>query len=846
MIYPEFFEDKIKFNRVRELIKEQCLSSLGKERVDEMRFVTLYDVVHRWVNQTNEFKRICVEESSFPTSYYIDVRGPLNRIKVEGLFLEEKELFDLRRSLLSVKDIVRFFKNKEEQNAYPHLREITAKVMVYPYIFERIDAILNKFGKIKDSASPELARIRNEMVKKQGSVSRKMAAILNKAQKDGLVEADVNVAIRDGRAVIPVPAGNKRKISGIIHDESATGKTSFIEPSEIVEINNEIRELEYAERREISRILIAFSDSIRPYLSDLIFSYEFLGIMDFIRAKAKFALQIKACLPNMVTHPEVNWEDATHPLLYLQHSAEGKEVVPLSIQLNNEQRILLISGPNAGGKSVCLQTVGLLQYMFQCGLLVPMDERSTIGIYKHIFIDIGDQQSIENDLSTYSSHLFNMKFFLKNGTPESLILIDEFGTGTEPALGGAIAESVLKEYNRMKIHGVITTHYTNLKHYASGAKGIVNGAMQFDTHQIKPLFKLLTGQPGSSFAFEIARKIGLPDHLLDSAKEQIGEDHINFDKHLREIARDKLYWEQKRDNIRRKDKQLEDVTEKYLALLENSKNERKQIIDKARHEAEELMATANKQIERTIREIKESQADKERTKKARETLTDFKAKLEKTDDEQKHKIDREIERLKNRRKRKDEKQENAGAPSSESSRTAINKTLKKQAAKPKTQDDGIIRKGDKVRLEGQTLPGEVMEITGKNALVGFGHLITNVKTSRLEKISNNEVKQALRSLNKPSTGAGIAEKVRERKLTFKPDIDVRGQRADEAIQIVTSHIDDAAMCEVGTVKILHGKGNGILRQMLREMLNTMPHVKSFNDEDIRFGGSGITIVEIDI
>ncbi|MGQ1784401.1 endonuclease MutS2 [Saccharicrinis sp. GN24d3] len=842
MIYPAFFEEKIRFNRVRELIKEQCLSSMGKERVDEMRYVTLHDVVSRWVNQTNEFKKICVEES-FPTSYYIDVRGPLNRIKVEGLFLEERELFDLRRSLLSVKDIVRFFKNKEEQNTYPHLREIASKVMVYPFVFERIDAILNKFGKIKDNASPELARIRNEMIKKQGSVSRKMAAILNHARKEGLVEADTNVAIRDGRAVIPVPAGNKRKLNGIIHDESATGKTSFIEPTEIVEINNEIRELEYAERREINRILVAFSDSIRPYLEDLIFSYEFLGIMDFIRAKAKFALQINACLPKMVTHPEVDWEDATHPLLYLQHSAEGKEVVPLTIQLNKEQRIVLISGPNAGGKSVCLQTVGLLQYMFQCGLLVPMDQRSTMGIYQHIFIDIGDQQSIENDLSTYSSHLLNMKYFLKHGTPETLILIDEFGTGTEPALGGAIAESVLKQFNAMQLNGVITTHYTNLKHYASGVDGIENGAMQFDTGQIRPLFKLLIGQPGSSFAFEIARKIGLPEDLLDSAKEQIGEDHINFDKHLREIARDKRYWEQKRDNIRRKDKQLEDVYEKYLTQLEQSKKERNHILEKARLEAEELMATANKRIERTIREIKESQAEKERTKKARESLTDFKEKLENQDDQQKHKIEREIERIKNRQKRKGEKHDSGDENKGQSdSKTSV----KKGGAKPRVKDDGIIRKGDKVRLEGQSLPGEVMEITGKNALVAFGHLMTNVKITRLEKISNKEVKQAMRSLNQPSLGANVAEQVRKRKLTFKPDIDVRGQRTEEAIQVVTNHIDEAVMCEVGTVKVLHGKGNGILRQMLREMLNTMPHVKSFRDEHIQHGGSGITIVEIDI
>ncbi|WP_282036398.1 endonuclease MutS2 [Saccharicrinis aurantiacus] len=846
MIYPEFFEEKIRFDKVRNLIKEQCLSSMGKERVGEMRFVTLHDVINRWVNQTNEFKQICVSESTFPTSYYIDVRGPLGRIKVEGLYLEERELYDLRRSLSAVKDIVRFFNNKEESNQYPFLREIASKVMVYPYIFDRIDGILNKFGKIKDNASPELAQIRNDKFKKQAGVSRKMASILANARKAGLVDADTNVAIRDGRAVIPVPAGNKRKLNGIIHDESATGKTSFIEPTEIVEVNNEIRELEYAEKREMIRILVNFSDSIRPYLDDLIFSYEFLGIMDFIRAKAKFALQINACLPKMVNHPEVNWEDSVHPLLYLQHKAEEKEVVPLTIKLDTEQRIVLISGPNAGGKSVCLQTVGLLQYMFQCGLLVPMDARSTMGVYNQIFIDIGDQQSIENDLSTYSSHLLNMKHFLRYGTPETLILVDEFGTGTEPALGGAIAEAVLKRFNEMKLNGVITTHYTNLKHYASGINGIENGAMQFDTHQIKPLFKLLIGQPGSSFAFEIARKIGLPEDLLDGAKSQIGEDHINFDKHLREIARDKRYWEQKRDNIRRKDKQLEELSAKYLSELERSKKERNLIIEKARKEAEELVGTANKRIERTIREIKESQAEKEKTKKARVGLNEFKERLEQTDDKQKARIDKEIERIKNRQQRKKNKDE-AGPDEvldeQVEQKVQAPKKLKKKA---KPEDDGIIREGDKVKLEGQSLPGEVMSIKGNNASVAFGHMVTSVKVSRLEKISNKQLKQTMRSMNQQSFGSGIAEKVRTKKLSFKPDLDVRGHRGEEAIAIVMNHIDDAIMCEVSEVKILHGKGNGILRTMIREMLNTMPHVKSCKDAHIQEGGSGITIVDLDL
>ncbi len=843
MIYPEFFEEKIRFNRIRELIKDQCLSSLGKERVEEMRFVTLYDVVQRWVYQVNEFKRICVEESSFPTSYFIDVRDPLKRIRVEGLFLEERELYDLRRSLNAVKDIVRFFHNKEP-HIYPYLNEIVSKVKVYPYIFDRIDGILNKFGKIKDTASSELARIRNEKIKKQGSVSRRMATILNHARMEGLVDADTNVAIRDGRAVIPVAAANKRKLHGIVLDESSTGKTAFIEPAEIVEINNEIRELEYAERREIARILLAFSDSIRPYIDDLLFSYTFLGIIDFIRAKATFALKINACLPTLETKPVVRWEDAIHPLLYLQHSAEGKEVVPLTIDLDDEQRIVLISGPNAGGKSVCLQTVGLLQYMFQCGLLIPVDERSTVGIFQSIFIDIGDQQSIENDLSTYSSHLMNMKYFLKNGNSDTLVLIDEFGTGTEPALGGAIAESVLKKFNELQLKGVITTHYTNLKHYASGANGIENGAMQFDTHNIQPLYKLLIGQPGSSFAFEIARKIGIPEDLLQDAKSQLGEDHINFDKHLREISRDKRYWEKKRDNIRRKDKQLEGIYEKYLAELERTKKEREKIIDSAKKEASELVGNANKNIERVIREIKESQADKERTKKARASVDVLKSRLEKTDDKQQQRIDKEIERIKRRQEKKSQKEEAVDSEQDAGGDVSQSQNVKKEISQ-KT-DSGKIIKGDKVMMEGQSLPGEVMEVNGQNAIVAFGQLLTTIKVTRLQKVSNKQVKQALRNNNQSYFNSNLAERVRQKKLVFKPDIDVRGQRTEDAIQSVMNFIDDAVMCEVETVKILHGKGNGILRQMLREMLHTMPHVKSYRDEQIQFGGSGITIVELAI
>ncbi len=839
MIYPSNFEDKIGFTRVRELIKQQCLSNLGKERVDQMRFVTLHDVINRWVNQVNEFKNICEEDSNFPTSYYIDVREPLKRIKVEGLFLDERELFNLQRSLLSVKDIVMFFNLKHEQNRYPYLYEITKKVNVYPYIFDRINSILNKFGKVKDSASEELSKIRYELIKKQGSISKRMNAILGHARSEGLVDADATVVIRDGRAVIPVPAGNKRKLGGIVHDESATGKTSFIEPAEIVEINNEIRELEYAERREVTRILIAFADSIRPYIDDLIYSYEFLGIIDFIRAKARFAISINACLPHLKDSPTLEWNTAMHPLLFLHHSAEGKEVVPLDIALNSEQRIVLISGPNAGGKSVCLQTVGLLQYMWQCGLLLPLEESSIVGIYKNIFIDIGDQQSIENDLSTYSSHLNNMKIFIKNANKKSLVLIDEFGTGTEPALGGAIAQSVLHEFVDMKIQGVITTHYTNLKHFASSTDGVVNGAMQFDTHKIKPMFKLLIGQPGSSFAFETARKIGLPENLLKRAQAEIGENHINFDKHLREIVRDKRYWEQKRNNIRKKDKQLDDVYDKYLNLLEKMKSQREDIIKSAKEEADKILSTANKRIEGTIRKIKENNAEKERTKKIRAEFDRFKEQaLQNSKDEDK--INKEIEKIKRRKERKKEQALNDNDLNS----SVKNNKQKKSAPQKSVVDDLTIKQGDNVLLKGQSQPGEVMNVNGDNAMVAFGNLITNVKIHRLEKVSKNKAKKVLRSGNWQSTGASTAERIRKRKLNFKPDIDVRGQRAEEAIDTITSHLDDAIMCEVSEVKILHGKGNGILRQLIREMLATMPYVKSFRDEHIQYGGSGITIVEL--
>ncbi len=830
VIYPESFEDKIKFTRIRELIKESCMSSLGKEAVDEMNFSIDFDEVTTNQLRTFEFRRVCLEENGFPTGYFIDVREPLLRIKTEGRFMEESELFDLKRSLSTINDICRFF-NKKEEKDYPKLKELVSEVAVFPFLLDKIDHILNKFGKIKDTASPELARIRKDIFNKQNSISRRLNAILKKAKHDGLVDSDVSISIRDGRAVIPVPAANKRKIGGIVQDESATGKTSFIEPAEVVEINNEVRELEYAERREITRILIEVADVIRPYINDLLDSYRFMGTIDFIRAKARFAISINAILPEFNNTQNFRWKNATHPLLYIQHKAVNKEIVPLDLELSDPtQRLLLISGPNAGGKSVCLQTVGLIQYMFQCGLLVPMHESSKIGFFKHIFIDIGDEQSIENDLSTYSSHLFNMKHFLRYSQKETLILIDEFGTGTEPMLGGAIAESVLEQLNQQKVYGVITTHYTNLKHMASLTEGIENGAMLFDTGRIMPLYKLQIAQPGSSFAFEIARKIGLPENILSNAKEKIGQEHVDYDKNLREIVRDKRYWEQKRNTIRINEKKLADVLERYQLDLQNVKKERKEIIDQAKREAEHLLSNANKEIENTIRTIKETQANKEKTKLARKKLDDFKE-LATDNHKNSEKIDRKIRQIEEREKRK-------------ANRKNKKETQEEVASKLRPKKEIIpIQVGDNVRLKGQITPGEVLKVQGKEATVAFGSLSTTVKLNRLEIVSNKTAKRA-NTLNPMASSSNVGDQVRERKLTFKPYIDVRGKRTEEAIQLVINHLDEAVICEAPQVKILHGKGNGILRHMIREQLNTLPFIDSFKDEDLQYGGSGITVVHL--
>ncbi|MGQ1946881.1 endonuclease MutS2 [Geofilum sp. OHC36d9] len=833
MIYPETFEQKLHFDKIRIFLAEHCLSGMGKEWIDRMSFSGKVEQVTVWLGQTNEMMKIEADGLEMPVSFFIDVRGPLKRIRVDGLFMEESDLFDLRRSLGTIRDIVRFIKSKDEVD-FPYLNALARDIMIYPAVIDKIDSILSKQGKIKDNASPELARLRREVLSLQQSVSRRMASILRQAQQDGLAEADVSVSIRDGRAVIPVPSSNKRKISGIVHDESATGKTSFIEPAAIVELNNEIREMIYAERREVARILTEVSSYIRPYLDELLYAYSFLGIIDFIRAKARFAARINAIIPDMGTDPSFHWIKAVHPLLFLHHKSQGKEVVPLSLQFTPDDRIVLISGPNAGGKSVCLQTVGLIQYMWQCGLPVPVTEGSHMGFFESLFLDLGDEQSIENDLSTYSSHLLNMKNFVRHANDRSLLLIDEFGTGTEPMLGGAIAEAVLEQLNKQGAYGVITTHYTNLKHYASQTDGIVNGAMQFDTHLLQPLFKLEVGAPGSSFAFEIARKTGLPESILMAAKDRLGEDHIHFDKHLREIIRDKRYWEQKRRTIREQERKLDVVSEKYEKELEQISRERKEILQKAKDEAARLLSGANKEIENTIRVIRETQAEKEKTKVARKALDHFKEELSSADvlnvDEQ-QRLAHKMEKIQNRKKKKKSRDDKALAP-----KVSI-------AEKEKKEIPATIAEGDMVKLQGQPVPGEVIEIRGKEALVAFGYLMTQVKITRLERVSHKAFKKEMRQDS--SATKGLAERIREKKLNFKADIDVRGMRAEEAINLVVGHLDEAVLCGASKVKILHGKGTGILRQLIREQLNTIPFVRHFADEDLQFGGAGITVVDLE-
>lgn len=841
MIYPENFEQKIGFDKIRDILKGKCLSTIGKEYVSKMKFLTRKELIDERQQQTAEFMRIQTEEDNFPSQYFFDVRDSVKRIRLEGTYLEENELFDLRRSLETIQNVLRFLQNDEtdeEGNSiirYPALRRLAGDIMAFPQLIQRIDQILDKYGKIKDTASAELLQIRRDLLSVTNSISKSLNNILRSAQQDGVVDKDVTPTLRDGRLVIPVAPGLKRKIRGIVHDESASGKTVFIEPAEVVEANNRIRELESAEHREIIRILTEFSSILRPFVPQLLESYEFLGKVDFIRAKALFALETKSVSPIVGGYPWLDWGAARHPLLQLSLEKHGKKIVPLDIKLTDKQRILLISGPNAGGKSVCLKTVGILQYMLQCGLPIPVQESSKTGIFNSIFIDIGDEQSIEDELSTYSSHLLNMKYMLKFSDGKSLILIDEFGGGTEPQIGGAMAEAMLKRFNAHKSFGIITTHYQNLKFYAKDHEGIVNGAMLYDRHLMQPLFQLQTGNPGSSFAVEIARKIGIPPEVIEDASNIVGKEYINADKYLQDIVRDKRYWEDKRQNIHRQTKQMEDTIHKYEHDISELNQERKDILNKAREEAKQLLKDTNAKIENTIREIKEAQAEKERTRSIRQGLKTFdedleKQKLKEDDD----RIARKMAQLQARRQRKEQNKNKKTATKSVNPGFGNKPVVKLSGSNP-------FNVGDYVRLKGQTTVGEITSIDGKNANVTFGNIKTNVKTARLE---HAEAPARTTSQSVSYLSSQTQDAIHEKRLHFKQDIDVRGMRGDEAIQAVTYFIDDAIQLGIPRVRILHGTGTGILRTLIRKYLDTVPQVAHFQDEHVQLGGAGITVVDL--
>ena len=902
MIYPKNFEQKIGFTEIRTLLRERCLSPLGKERVDEMSFSTDAGQINTWMEEVREFRRIQEGQDDFPLDNFFDVRESVSRIRLEGTHMEVEELFDLKRSLETIIAIVSFLSRGEEteqgeiRHYTPALYALADGIATFPILVQRISQIIDKFGKMRDNASPDLLQIRRELSRTEGSISRTLYSILHSAQAEGLVEKDVTPTLRDGRLVIPVAPGLKRRISGIVHDESATGRTVYIEPSEVVEANNRIRELENEERREIIRILTEFAKKMRPNVPEILDSYSLMAAVDFIRAKAELARLFQSFEPEVSDKPHIDWIRAVHPLLQLSlerksrkdanrlsstdnsHADKGSNdrislqednilseeeyktgnvppsVVPLDIQLTKDKHLLIISGPNAGGKSVCLKTVGLLQYMLQCGLSIPVGDRSTTGVFTDIMIDIGDEQSIENDLSTYSSHLMNMKIMMRHATEHTLILIDEFGTGTEPQIGGAIAEAVLRQFWKKHVWAVITTHYQNLKHFAENHPGTVNGAMLYDRHEMRPLFQLAIGRPGSSFAIEIARKTGIPEEVIHDAADIVGSDYIQSDKYLQDIVRDKRYWESKRQTIHSHEKELEKRIAQYekdIATLEQS---RKDILRRAKEQAEEIIKESNRRIENTIREIREKQAEKEETKRIRQELAAYEeglqssSQLDKPGKNNKKKMkdsgllsdedfQKKVDKIKSRKERHEQHlKERAGKQ--QAAAEALKNAVRKQ------QTGGVVNVGDAVRIKGLTTIGKVEAIDGKQATVIFGDMRTKMAMSRLEHVDAASLQTEQQQFQAYNYSRETRETIDKHRNQFHQELDVRGMRADEALNQVQYFIDDAILVGAGQVRILHGKGNGILRQLIRQYLASIPNVKSYRDEHVQFGGAGITVVEL--
>ncbi len=830
MLLPSNIESKLRFSQIRSAVKSHCHTSIGLALVDDMQYCTDYEQIVSQVSSVAEMKNVLLAASDFPTADMSDIRTALDKIKVDGLYLSEDELLELVLVLSITQEVFDFFARAAEDE-YPALRLHASRLTTFPLLLTEITKILDSKGEIRDTASPDLYNIRQQIREQEALAIRKLNAVLRSAQSSGLVEADTAVSIRGGLSVIPVPAANKRKIPGIVVDESSTGKTVFVQPAEIVAINSFLAELHGNERREIIRILKEVSANIRPYAPEIIIDCEVLGLFDFIRAKASYAVDIDAIMPVVENRQGLYLSAARHPILLSQFCSSGKTIVPLNIELEApECRLLVISGPNAGGKSVCLQTVGLLQYMLQCGLLVPAAEGSKMGVFRNLFIDIGDDQSIENDLSTYSSHLTAMKNFVRGAGKDTLLLIDEFGTGTEPMLGGAIAESVLAELNRLGAFGVVTTHYTNLKHFAAQTKGLANGAMAFDTSKIEPLFTLHVGQPGSSFAFEIARKIGLPEKILQEAKEKMGKENADYDRNLRQIVRDKHYWEQKRQVVKDNDKRLQEILDRYEEMLARIKTERKEIISRAKEEAKQLLADANGKIENVIRQIREEQAEKSKTKILRADLQKFQDSVSEADSHDDELIERRMQQIRRRQQKRNEKRPQV--PDS----VHVSETLSPELP---------IAVGDIVMIDSdENCVGTVISLKGSSAQVSIGAMLTNVKLSRLSRTSKNVARRLERQQKSVVYSSSLGDSIREKKLTFRPEIDLRGLRAEEALRSVGNFIDEALLCDASQVRILHGKGNGILRSQIRAYLNSLPFVVDARDEAEQFGGAGITVVDL--
>ena len=837
-------EQKIGFDRIRQIISDRCSTSYAAERTATETFSTNPSHIRKRLLLTDEMRLIMMFEDSFPSGGFIDCIDFLKPLERSSAAIDLISLRKLKTMLETLRKVTSFFESIKD-GVYPNLKRMSAPIMGFPEVQRRIESIIDRYGDVKDTASDELYNIRKALKEKEGAISRRVSAILKKAQEEGIVDSDAGVSVRDGKMLIPVSAANKKKIAGFIYDESATGKTAFIEPAEVVELDNQIKELKFSEQREIVRILFEFTEFLRPYIPDLLDGARYLGEIDFIMAKAQIALDFIAGMPIISEEGEMNLRKARHPLLERALKKEKKEIVPLTVTLTPQKHILLISGPNAGGKSVCLKTVGLLQYMFQWGMLIPTSETSELMVFDRIMVDIGDDQSIDNDLSTYSSFLDNMKDMLAKADSKTLVLIDEFGSGTEPAAGGAIAEAILSELDNRGAYGVITTHYTNLKFYASGETGVINGAMMFDVKNIAPMFKLEMGLPGNSFAFELARKMGLPEAIIKDAENRAGEEFVGIERNLRKIARNRKALDEKLERIRHTDRTLENITDRYQKELLEIKKIRQQILDEARREAEEIVRKANRQVENTIRTIKESQAAKEETQEARKELQGFMsilaARKEQEQREKEDYIDRKIKQIDARRER--QKQRKAQRADENAERQA--REIQAEKERMEAFRNAPLKVGEKVRVKENGMVGEVAKVSAKAVVVIIGHISSKMPLDKVERITSNEFKSAVKETSRPVSAVKVDTSINERKLNFSTELDVRGERLTDAIEKVTRYVDDAIMLSISSVRIIHGKGTGVLREELQKLLRTMPGVASVRDEHIQFGGTGVTIVNFE-